>query len=330
MSDLTPTPQPAAWPPPAPPSAPPEFIPRPEAGSGPQHPSAPTAVQVLRSSGRLRAVVAGILLVAIPTVAIMIYGGAGYAVALVRLRAADQAMKTAISHRSGFETAFASINADFGPDAKPAADSAAGRARIERFLGDWQAQTDTVSADDARLASASLKLNDTQWLTHLSQRAIDSEAARLGHARKAMAAAAIVATDGAQDGLFFRAFADTVDSLNALGTNISAGDMTASKTTMSLLKSNVEHALSLSTGPGFPPLVQQLMLAFRTFASDLSDELDAVAAGDHKLAAAENVKVQADSDVLSGFDTKTIGPAMVAFYQSYVDTYHLEMHLAGA
>jgi hypothetical protein len=198
------------------------------------------------------------------------------------------------------------------------------------FIQTWETQGLTVGADDAVLATAGSKLQRERWLTRLSSGSLDHESTRIAHARKAMAAAATIAADCMLNGKFLQALAAVSTDLATLDAASKLSDPAGFRQALDKLTPDVTQALGLSTGPGLPPVVHELMIDFGQLAKDYVAYVDASANGSATAIQAAQARVLADENALQALDTGHAGHDVVAFYQPFIDTYRNEMDLAAA
>jgi hypothetical protein len=313
-------PAPASPAPPAPEPAPIAAAPQP----------AMTAPPKPRSGG-LRFVIVAIILVALIVIAIIGYAVVGYAAGESRVTEANKTLNSVTSDQNKFTTTFNSMSTKFSSLSTGGSfDAQQAKTLTDQFVADAQDSSKTVDKDQAALAAAATKLDDSSWLTVVDKGNIDKAHARINHALKALAAAKVVSDDYVQDGQFLQAFMDTIIDLDKLSTQASSNDLAGAKTTVATLKTHVDTATQRSTAPGLPPEFHALMVDFQTMASDFAKLLDAAIASDDAGVTTYADKVTADATKLGSYDFTKMGNAIDTFYKPYIDTFNTEMAAATA
>src|ERR1700674_5514571 len=135
-----------------------------------------------------------------------------------------------------------------------------------------------------------------------SRSSLDREAIRIDHARKGLAIAKTVAADYVQDGQFIQAFLDAASDLDTLGTQSANADLSGAKATLAAMKTHVDKALQLSTAPGLPGELHDLMVDFGTLVTDFGKLLEAAAAGDSAAITSAETNVEADANKIGKYD----------------------------
>jgi hypothetical protein len=204
------------------------------------------------------------------------------------------------------------------------------RVIVDRFVATSQSAVQTIEQDDASLAAAAGGLGDQRWLTTVSRGNLDREAARINHARRALADAHTVATDYVLDGRFQQAFTDVLVDLDQLDTQNSAGDLSGAQATLTTMKANVDKAIQLSTAPGLPPEFHSLMIDLQTTVSDFGKLITASQASDDAGVTAAYQSVENDATKLGSYNFDTMKSESDAFYKPLVDAFNSEMAAATA
>src|SRR5882672_5784350 len=299
-------------PPPAPPDA---LAPAPARGSG-------------LSTGLRRTIIAVVVVVLIGIIG---YGVAGFAYSAARVSAANKSLNTVISHQNSLNSTFKDIDTKFnGLSTGSAFDPKQARTLIDQFVANAKSAGDQVDQDDASLVSAKASLIEQQWLTVLSRGSLDRESVRIDHARKALTSAKTVAGDYVLDGQFLQAFMDAAIDLDTLGTQSANADLTGAKATLTTMKTHVDKALQLSTAPGLPKELHDLMVDFQALVTDFGKLLDAAAAGDLNAITSAEQAVEKDANKISAYDFNKIGTEIDDFYRPMVDVFNAEMAKATA
>lgn len=270
------------------------------------------------SSQRLWLVVAVIGIVALLIVVVGGYGAAGYISASNRLTTANHAVAGAVAHRKGFDDAPSTFVGQ-------SSDTASLRAGADSFVKTWSDQSDTIASDEKALASADAGLHQQQWLTVIRRGNLDTASSRIAHARKALAAAQTAANEHVLEGQFLQAYAAIFTDFDAVATDAQSHDAAGARTAALKMVADAEHASSLLTDPQFPTELQQVVSGLRTFAQDLVDYLNALAAGDSAAISSLKAKTNTDLANLGNVDTSSIDSKIDQYYQPYLDTYHSEL-----
>jgi hypothetical protein len=201
---------------------------------------------------------------------------------------------------------------------------------MDQFVANAKSAGAQVDQDDVSLVSARASLGEQQWLTVLSRGNLDKESTRIDHARKALSSAKTVAGDYVLDGQFLQAFMDAAIDLDTLGTQSANADLPAAKATLVTMKTHVDKALELSTAPGLPKDLHDLMVDFQSLVADFGKLLDAAAAGDLTAVTGAEQAVEKDANKISAYDFNKIGTEISDFYRPMVDAFNAEMAKATA
>jgi hypothetical protein len=175
------------------------------------------------------------------------------------------------------------------------------------------------------LGAASSQLAATRWLTMVASGSLDREAARIKHARNALAAARTVALDEAADGHFWHAMYASLADLATLNSQAYAGNLVTAKTTLGTMRSDVDQATQLSGAAGLPTELHDMLTDLQTFIGDYGRWLDAQLAGDGASVAADQDAVNADLKKIGGYDFDKIGSEITAFYKPLIDRFNTEI-----
>jgi hypothetical protein len=303
---------------PPPPPAPPDAL-------------APASARGSGLSTGLRSTIIAVVVVVIVLIGIIGYAVAGFAYSSARVSGASKSLNTVISHQNSLNTTFKDIDTKFnGLSSSASFDPKQARTLIDQFVANAKSAGDQVANDDASLVSAKASLNEQQWLTVLSRGNLDKESVRIDHARKALTNAKTVAGDYVLDGQFLQAFMDAAIDLDTLGTQSANADLPGAKATLATMKTHVDKALQLSTAPGLPTELHDLMVDFQSFVTDFGKLLDAAAAGDLNAITSAEQSVEKDANKISAYDFNKIGTEIDDFYRPLVDSFNSEMAKATA
>jgi|ERR1700682_2432718 len=305
---------------------PPEDVPPPPPASE----GTPAASTPGLSRGLRRTVIA-IVVVVIVVIGIIGYALAGVAYASSRVAGANRSLNTVVSHQNSLNTTFKELDTKFsGLNSSATFDPKAAHTLIDQFVASARAAGTTVDQDDTSLVSARASLTQQQWLTVLSKGALDKESQRIDHARKGLATAKTVAADYVLDGQFLQSFLDAAADLDTLGTQSANADVSAAKATLATMKTHVDKALELSTAPGLPTDLHDLMVDFQALVADFGKLLDAAAAGDTNTLTTAEQAVEKDATKISSYNFDKISAAIDAYYKPLVDSFNSEMQKATA
>ena len=289
----------------------------------------PASVPPSGLSRGLRTTIVAVVVIVIVLIGIIGYAVSGLAYAATRISNADRTLNTVVSHQNELNATFKDIDTRFSAlGTSSAFNPQQARTLVDQFVSSAQAAGKTVDEDDASLMTASAQLSAQQWLTMVSRSNVDKESKRIAHARKALVSAKTVAADYVLDGQFMQAFLDTVIDLDNLGKASATGDLAAAKTTLTGMKTHVDKALQLSTAPGLPPELHDLMVDFQTLVSDFGKLIDAAGANDSAAVSAYFKAVNDDASKLSSYSFDNMSGKINAFYKPLIDAYNLEMAAA--
>ena len=282
-------------------------------------------------SRRLRTTIIATAVIVILVIGIIGYAVTGLADAQTRVGNADKTLSTVISHQNTLNTTFKDFDTKFnGLRSGSTFDPKQARTLVDQFVANATSAGTTVNQDDSSLISAKAGLGEQQWLTVVARSNLDKEAGRIDHARKALSTAKIVAADYVQDGQFLQAFLDAAADLNTVGTQSANADIAGATTTLAIMKTHVDKALQLSSGPGLPGELHSLMVDFQSLVTDFGKLLNAAAAADDAAIVSAEASVQADADKIGKYNFDTIGTEIDTFYKPLVDEFNAEMAKASA
>lgn len=279
----------------------------------------------------LRTAIFATVVIVVLVIGIIGYAVTGLAYAQTRVGNADKTLGTVISHQNTLNTTFKDIDTKFnGLSSGSTFDPKQARTLVDQFVANATSAGTTVDQDDSSLVTARAGLGEQQWLTVVARSSLDREAGRIDHARKALSSARIVANDYVQDGQFLQAFLDAASDLDTLGAQSANADLAGAKSTLTTMKTHVEKALQLSTGPGLPGELHALMTDFESLVTDFGKLLDAAAAGNDTAITSAESSVQTDANKISKYNFDTISTEIDGFYKPLVDDFNAEMARATA
>ncbi len=259
------------------------------------------------------------------------YAGAGIVYSATRVANAERTLNTVVSHQNTLNSTFSDINTQLSSlSSSSAFNSQQAIVLVDKSVANSELATQTINQDDASLSAAATRLNENAWLTMVGRGSLDREATRIGHARKALDAARTIAADEGLDGHFWHALYAGLADLTTLNMQSGAGDFAAAKSTLGTMKTDVDQATQLSTAPGLPAELHDLMSDLQTFVSDYGTQFDAQIAGDAASVAVYQAVVQADLTKISKYDIDKIGSEIDAFYKPLIDRFNTEIAAATA
>jgi hypothetical protein len=274
----------------------------------------------------VRSAIVAVVVVVIVLAGIIGYAVAGFAYASTRVANADRSLNTVVSHQNTLNSTFKDIDKQFnGLSTNSTFNPTQTRTVIEKFIANAKSAGVTVNQDDASLVSARAGLSTQQWLTAFSRSGLDREAARIDHARKALSHARSIADDYVRDGEFFQSFLDSMVDLDSFLNTSASGDFTAAKAVLPNMKTHVDYTLLLSTAPGLPADIHNLMVDLQTLVADFGKLIDALIANDSAAIVVAGKSVEADGTKIGAYDFTKIGLEVDAYYQPRVDAFNSEM-----
>ena len=275
---------------------------------------------------RIELIVLGIFIIGI-----IGYAGTGIVYAGALAANAERTVNMVVSHQNSLNSSFTSINSQLsalGGDSTFNAQQAI--TLVDKSVANSELATVTINQDDASLASVEKQLNGSRWLTAIGRSNLDRESTRVGHARKALAAARKIASDQVLDGHFWHSLYTALGDLDTLNKQSGAGDLTAARSTLTTMQTDASQAVQQSASPGLPAELHDLMVDLQSFVSDYGKELDAQLAGDDASVAQYQTSVAADLTKLSAYDIDKIGKEIDAFYKPLIDQFNSEIAAATA
>ncbi|TMC51950.1 MAG: hypothetical protein E6J20_13790 [Chloroflexi bacterium] len=254
------------------------------------------------------------------------YAGAGLVYSGSRVTNAEHTLNTVVSHQNALNATFNDLNSQLSAlNGTSAFNSQQALALVDKSVANSELATQTINQDDASLSTAARDLGHNPWLTLVGRSSLNRESTRIAHARKALDAARTVSADEVLDGHFWHALYTGLADLANLNSQSGAGDLNGAKTTLSTMKSDVEQAAQLSTSPGLPPALHDLMVDFQSFVTDYGKQLDAQLAGDDSAVATYQASVQADLTRIGTYNIDQIGTQIDAFYKPLIDRFNSEI-----
>jgi hypothetical protein len=308
----------------APEAPPPGYYPPPQYGAGPPPPR----------QRNFAPLIAGLIVVVVIIAAVGGYVVAGVAFAQTKLNNAHSAYNKVVDHQNSLtETVNNAKEQLTGSDVSGSstATSIQGfKTTIAGLVAKSQEAQSQIATDDASLASADAGLKENQWLTVLSRSQLDKESAKIGHERKALAAAKVLTADYVEIGNFYEAFADVFIDFDALATKAQGHDVSGAAAASDKLKTDTTKAISLDKAPGLPAEVDTLLHNVQNIGTDFTSLINAAAQGnDAGVTAAENA-LQADVAKVEAFDATKADSEINAYYQPLIDSYNSEVDKANA
>ena len=278
----------------------------------------------------MRRTIVAIVVIAIVLIGIIGYAISGFAAAQTRIGNADRTLNDVISHQNSLNTTFKDLNTRFSALSSSTFDPQQDRSLFDQFVTVEKAAGVTINKDDTSLVSAKASLAEQQWLTVLSRGTLNSEAARIDHARTALSTAKTIAAGYVQVGQFFQAYFDAeIDLQTFTAQNVNA-DFPAAKTTLTTMKTHVDTALQLSTAPGLPTALHDLMTDFEAVITDYGKLLDAAIAGDDRAILSAEKSIEADTNKMATYNFDKIVADIGAYYKPLFDSVDSEMAKATA
>ena len=259
------------------------------------------------------------------------YAGAGLVYSRSRVTNAEHTLNTVVSHQNSLNATFNDLNTQLSAlNGTSTFNSQQAIALVDKSVANSELATQTINQDDASLSTAAGDLARNPWLTLVGRSSLNRESTRLAHARKALAAARTVSADEVLDGRFWHALYTALADLANLNSQSGAGDFNGAQSTLSTMKSDVDQAARLSTSPGLPSALHNLMVDFQTFVTDYGKQLDAQLAGDDAGVATYQATLQADLTRIGGYNIDQIGTEIDAFYKPLINRFNSEIAAATA
>jgi hypothetical protein len=262
-------------------------------------------------------------------IGIILYAGTGIVYAGALSSSTERTLNMVVSHQNALNTSFNEIDnevAALGGSGTFDPQQAVGL--VDRSVTSSQAAASRINLDDSALASVQGQLDSSRWLTLVGHSTVDREAARVGHARNALAAARMIAADQVLDGHFWHALYTALGELDTLNNQSGSGDLTSAKATLATMQTNVVQAVQQSTAPGLPPDLHSLMADLQTFVSDFGKQLDAQIAGDDAAVAQYQSTLDSDRNKLGTYNVDKIGSDIDAFYRPLIERFNSEIAAA--
>jgi hypothetical protein len=259
-------------------------------------------------------------------IGVIVYAGTGIVYASALSSSAERTLNTVVSHQNSLNTSFNEIDSEvsaLGGSGTFNPQQAVGL--VDRSVTSSQVAASTIKQDDSSLASVQGQLDSSRWLTLVGHTTVDREAVRVGHARNALAAARMIASDQVLDGRFWHALYTALGDLDTLNNQSGSGDYTSAKSTLGKMQTDVAQAVQESTAPGLPPDLHSLMVDLQTFVSDFGKQLDAQIAGDDAAVAQYQASLDADRSKLGTYNVDKIGSDIDAFYRPLRDRFNSEI-----
>jgi len=269
--------------------------------------------------------------IAFMTLGIIGYGALGFALAGDRITGAERTLNTVVSHQNTLNSTFSDINIQLTTlNGSGSFDAKQALILTDRSVANSQLAMQTINDDDASLGASERRLRDQRWLMLVGGSGLDRESTRVAHARRALAAARIVAADQVLHGRFWRSLYAGLADLRDLNAQALAGELTSARSTLGRMKTDIDTADGLSTSPGLPADLHDMTTVLTKFVQDYGKQLDAEVTGDDAAAAAQRANVSADVASLGKYDVDRIGAEIAAFFKPMIDTFNSEIAAATA
>jgi hypothetical protein len=236
----------------------------------------------------------------------------------------------AIDHQNDLTDTVNSLNDKLGANSLKSGSAASlqsSKALIQQIVDKSQTAQSQIDGDDSSLAKADASLKDNSWLTVMSKSRLDNGSAKIGHERKALAAAKSITAGYVQTGKFYLSFYDVVIDLDDLGTKAEASDLAGTSAAAVKLKADTTTAISLDKAPGLPTETETLLHDFQNLAVDFTNLINA--RNQTAVNAAEKA-LESDANKVSNFDYTKFDTAFNSYYKPLIDTYNSEVSQANA
>jgi len=276
------------------------------------------------------------IIIAAVVIVIVLVGIIGYAVtglafAQTRVGNADRTLSTAISHQNNLNSTFTDLNSKFNSLSSGAAfDPRQARTLFDQFVANETAAGVTNDQDDKSLATARATLGEKEWLTLIARGSLDKEAAKIGHARKALSIAKTAAAGYVLDGQYFQMYFQVQVDFEQVNTQVASADFAGATATLTTMKTHVDKGLELSNAPGLPSELHSVMIDLGTLVNDFGKLLAAAASNDDTAVTNAENSVQVDASKLGTYKVDKIMAEIGAFYKPMFDTIDSEMAKAAA
>jgi len=276
------------------------------------------------------------IIIAAVVIVIVLVGIIGYAVtglafAQTRVGNADRTLSTVISHQNNLNSTFTDLNSKFNSLSSGAAfDPRQARTLFEQFAANETAAGVTNDQDDKSLATARATLGEKEWLTLIARASLDTEAAKIGHARKALSIAKTAAAGYVLDGQYFQMYFQVQVDFEQVNTQVASADFAGATATLTTMKTHVDKGLELSNAPGLPSELHSVMIDLGTLVNDFGKLLAAAASNDDTAVTNAENSVQVDASKLGTYKVDKIMAEIGAFYKPMFDTIDSEMAKAAA
>lgn len=279
-----------------------------------------------------RPLIIAVLALALVVVVAIGYAAIGYAFAQSRLSDATNAYNTVVDHQNKLTEAVNALSTKLtgaNLTSVSTADLQQDKTLIDQLIAAAnQAQTQ-IAIDDPLLAKTDAGLNLYTWLTVISRSDLDKASTRIGYDRKALAEAKIITADYLQLGAFYQAYLDTAIDFEALDAKAQTSDFSAIAAANEKLKADVARAIQLDAAPGLPSTVDTFLHDVQALATDVTNLLNAAAAGDQTAFDAASKAGDADASKVDSYDFDKIGNEINAFYKPLIDAYNSEVDKAN-
>ena len=222
---------------------------------------------------------------------------------------AKNTLDAVVSHQNSLNVTFGDIDAQVSTlNTSATFDSGQALMLVDLSIENARLATRTINQDDQSLSAAANDLRAVPWLTATQRSDLGTDAARIAHARAALAAARTIAADQELDGQFWHAlYAGLADFATFSASN--------SLTAYDNAKAEFAYAAQMAAyAPGLPDDLRGLMVDLRAFITDTD----------------LGTSVADDLNRIAAYNLDTIGAEIAAFYKPMIDRYNSEIRAATA
>ena len=284
-----------------------------------------------RSMGPL---IAGLVIVVVLIAAVGGYVVGGLAYGQTRLNSAHSAYNKVVEHQNSLTDTVNNAQKQFAGSSVSGTTTSSSlqnfKTTMAGVVSKAQKAQPQIESDDASLAGADASLHENSWLTVLSRSELDKESTKIGHERKALAAARVLTADYVQIGNFYQSFADVFIDFDALAAKAQASDLTGAAAASDKLKTDAAKAISLDKAPGLPAEIDTLMHDVQNMATDFANLINAASQKNQAAFNSAESALQSDAGKVEAFDYNKAGNDIDSYYQPLIDAYNSEVDKANA
>ena len=244
----------------------------------------------------------------------LIFSIVGYALMSIlytgaRVAEADRTLNSVVSHQNSLNMTFGDIDSQVSTlETSGTFDSGQALMLVDLSIENANLATRTIAADDRSLSVAAHDVRSASWLSTMGRAGLDREAARLAHARAALAAASVIADGQALDGQFWHALYSGLADFAVYSATSSPAPLRSAST-------EIDYASRMAAyAPGLPDELRAMMTDLQVFIAD-------TAAG---------ASVAGDLNRIAAYNLETIGAEINAYYRPLVARYNAEITAATA